>query len=116
MPVDNLPAPVSPGEVANGQPQKFRTSSTRKDGSLIEVELAYLPLIIDGQITGVHSIARDVTQSSDYELRIEHLANHDVLTGLPNRLLLTDRLLKPTWRCTKPKNWDRLRSDFTIPR
>ena len=57
MPVDNLPAPVSPGEVANGQPQKFRTSSTRKDGSLIEVELAYLPLIIDGQITGVHSRA-----------------------------------------------------------
>ena len=116
MPVDTVPTPGSHSEGANGHPQKFRTSSTRKDGSLIEVELAYLPLIIDGEITGVHGIARDVTQSSNYERRIEHLANHDVLTGLPNRLLLTDRLLKPIWRCTKPKNWDRLRSDFTIPR
>lgn len=91
MPVDTVPAPQRPGE--NGHLQKFRTSSTRKDGSLIEVELAYLPLIIDGEITGVHGIVRDVTQSSNYERRIEHLANHDVLTGLPNRLLLTDRLL-----------------------
>ena len=57
MPVDTVPAPGKLGEVANGQPQKFRTSTTRKDGALIEVELAYLPLIIDGQITGVHSRA-----------------------------------------------------------
>ena len=70
MPVDTVPAPGKLGEGANGQPQKFRTSTTRKDGALIEVELAYLPLIIDGEITGVHSIARDVTQSSNYELRI----------------------------------------------
>lgn len=94
MPVDTVPAVVHSGEGENGHLQKFRTSSTRKDGSSIEVELAYLPLIIDGEITGVHGIARDVTQSSNYERRIEHLANHDVLTGLPNRLLLTDRLLK----------------------
>lgn len=79
-------------ETGNGGPKKFRTSSVRKDGSTVEVELAYLPLIIDGEITGMHGIARDVTQARNYERRIEHLANHDVLTGLPNRLLLTDRL------------------------
>ena len=92
MPVDTVPT-LNPCDNPNGHLQKFRTSSTRKDGSLIEVELAYLPLVIDGEITGVHGIARDVTQSSNYERRIEHLANHDVLTGLPNRLLLTDRLM-----------------------
>ena len=94
MPLDAVPIPAKSDDATNGTPQKFRTSSTRKDGSLIEVELAYLPLILDGEITGVHGIARDVTQSSNDERRIEHLANHDVLTGLPNRLLLTDRLQK----------------------
>ena len=88
-------AKLSPEELAvtsGTAPKKFRTSSVRKDGSTVEVELAYLPLIIDGEITGMHGIARDVTQARNYERRIEHLANHDVLTGLPNRLLLTDRL------------------------
>lgn len=92
MPDDAAPAMVQPLAVADGNPKKIRTSSVRKDGSTIEVELAYLPLIIDGEIAGVHGIARDVTQARNYERRIEHLANHDVLTGLPNRLLLTDRL------------------------
>ncbi len=92
MPEDMAPATDSLSAGENGHPQKFRASATRKDGSVIEVELAYLPLIIDGQITGVHGIARDVTQARNYERRIEHLANHDALTGLPNRLSLTDRL------------------------
>ncbi|GAP33882.1 sensory box/GGDEF family protein [Piscinibacter sakaiensis] len=34
----------------------------------------------------------DVTPMKEAQARIEHLAFHDVLTGLPNRLLLTDRL------------------------
>ena len=92
MPEEAVLAPEQFSEVASGNPKKFRTSSVRKDGSTVEVELAYLPLIIDGEITGMHGIARDVTQARNYERRIEHLANHDVLTGLPNRLLLTDRL------------------------
>ena len=92
MPEEAALAPDQFVESAGSNPKKFRTSSVRKDGSTVEVELAYLPLIIDGEITGMHGIARDVTQARNYERRIEHLANHDVLTGLPNRLLLTDRL------------------------
>ena len=92
IPEEALRAPEQFVETTDGIPKKFRTSSVRKDGSTVEMELAYLPLIIDGEITGMHGIARDVTQARNYERRIEHLANHDVLTGLPNRLLLTDRL------------------------
>lgn len=92
MPEEANFAPELLAATADGNPKKFRTSSVRKDGSTVEVEVAYLPLIIDGEITGMHGIARDVTQARNYERRIEHLANHDVLTGLPNRLLLTDRL------------------------
>lgn len=92
MPEEVALAPRLFTETSDGNPKKFRTSSVRKDGSTVEMELAYLPLIINGEITGMHGIARDVTQARNYERRIEHLANHDVLTGLPNRLLLTDRL------------------------
>ena len=92
MPDEAKLVPEQLAEGPDGAPKRFRTSSVRKDGSTVEVELAYLPLIIDGEITGMHGIARDVTQARNYERRIEHLANHDVLTGLPNRLLLTDRL------------------------
>ena len=92
IPEEVVLTPEQFAEARDGNPKKFRTSSVRKDGSTVEMELAYLPLIINGEVTGMHGIARDVTQARNYERRIEHLANHDVLTDLPNRLLLTDRL------------------------
>ena len=36
--------------------------------------------------------ARDITEQKRIEARIKHLAYHDALTDLPNRLLLNDRL------------------------
>lgn len=79
-------------EAVKGRPQKFKLKSVRKDGTVIDVEAAYLPMVIDGQIRAVQGISRDVTQAKNYERRIEHLATHDGLTGLPNRHLLDDRL------------------------
>ncbi|MFZ2969052.1 MAG: EAL domain-containing protein [Sulfuricurvum sp.] len=36
--------------------------------------------------------AKDITQSKAYEQQLEHIAHYDPLTGLPNRLLNSDRL------------------------
>lgn len=86
---------------AKGNPGKFHARFIRRDGSIMEVEAAFLPLIIDGEIKGVHGITRDVTQSRNYERRIEHLATHDVLTELPNRHLLINcmqRAVEYSWR------------------
>lgn len=46
----------------------------------------------DGRCVGVILVARDITQRLQEEEKIRALAFRDALTGLPNRLLLTDRL------------------------
>jgi diguanylate cyclase (GGDEF)-like protein/PAS domain S-box-containing protein len=46
----------------------------------------------NGLVTGAVIVFRDVGAARALSLRMSHLAQHDALTGLPNRLLLTDRL------------------------
>lgn len=87
----------------HGTPQKFQMCATRNDGEMIELDVAFLPLIIDGVTQGVHGIVRDITQSRSYERRIEHLATHDSLTGLANRYLLHARLQKAIERSERDR-------------
>jgi diguanylate cyclase (GGDEF)-like protein/PAS domain S-box-containing protein len=46
----------------------------------------------DGQFAGYRGTGTDITARKLSEQRIHHVAQHDVLTGLPNRSLLQDRL------------------------
>ena len=45
-----------------------------------------------GRVTGAVMVFRDVSMARAMSLRMSHLAQHDSLTDLPNRLLLNDRL------------------------
>jgi diguanylate cyclase (GGDEF)-like protein/PAS domain S-box-containing protein len=46
----------------------------------------------DGRALSVVGVAMDVTERKLAEQRIAHMAHHDALTGLPNRVLLNDRI------------------------
>lgn len=43
-----------------------------------------------GIVQGVRGVLRDVTEMHAQEKRIKHMATHDALTGLPNRVYLDD--------------------------
>ena len=66
---------------------------TRRDGHQIFIEDSVAPIRDSrGQSAGSVLVFRDVTVARALTEQIEHLAEHDSLTGLPNRLLLNDRL------------------------
>jgi diguanylate cyclase (GGDEF)-like protein/PAS domain S-box-containing protein len=46
----------------------------------------------DGGFRGYRGTGSEITERKLSEQRIHHIAHHDVLTGLPNRVLLQDRL------------------------
>ncbi|MDO9712202.1 EAL domain-containing protein [Paracraurococcus lichenis] len=47
---------------------------------------------VTGGPVGAVGVVIDVTESREAEARIAHLAHHDALTGLPNRILFRERL------------------------
>jgi diguanylate cyclase (GGDEF)-like protein/PAS domain S-box-containing protein len=62
-----------------------------RDSTELPVEVSLSAVKLKGRWHGV-GIIRDVTERKRIEAEIEHMAYHDSLTGLPNRLLLNDRL------------------------
>ena len=45
-----------------GEPVGFESVRIHKSGRLVEVDVHYQPIVIDGAITGVYGIAKDVTE------------------------------------------------------
>ena len=65
----------------------------RRNGSEVAIEDSASPIHDwDGQLTGAVIVFHDVSAAQAMTIKMAHLAQHDFLTNLPNRVLLNDRI------------------------
>ena len=94
--VTHKPSP-NPMELAiqrnNAVGQTANCILVRRDGHECAIEDSAAPIHDrNGQITGAVIVFHDVSMARAMVLEMSHLAQHDVLTDLPNRLMLNDRI------------------------
>lgn len=82
-------------ELVRGKKRRFVMEKryVRRDGEIIHVTL-HVSLVRNGRGRPLYFIGQivDITERTRYEQAIRHMAYHDPLTGLPNRVMLRERL------------------------
>lgn len=76
--------------------------SRRKNGEIYaEVRTTSAVKDANGTIQSYVSLFTDITQQKEHQRQLEHIAHYDTLTGLPNRVLLADRLQHAMANCQR---------------
>lgn len=82
-----------------GEKQIFERDIPTPDGSIRSTLATYIPRLEGGHVQGIYVLVVDVTalkrierELTEAKLEAERRATHDILTGLPNRAHLHDRI------------------------
>lgn len=78
-------------EAVRGEARNYEIVMTTHNRP-IHLNLTNVPVFVDQKVAGVFIIARDVTVQKQDEAKINYLAYHDALTGLPNRRYVEEKL------------------------
>jgi len=89
-----------------GEPSKaFDWQVIRKDGVKLFIEASVtLQKDSSGKPTGFKGMIRDITERKQMEQQLSHMATHDTLTGLPNRLMFR-QMLNQAIRSAQRHKW-----------
>lgn len=77
-----------------GSAREYEVTLCSRTGETFIMNMTNIPIIVDGQVTGIYGIGKDVTDQKKQHRKIAHMAFHDALTGLPNRLSFDQTLMK----------------------
>jgi diguanylate cyclase (GGDEF)-like protein/PAS domain S-box-containing protein len=78
-------------EALSGGRNLFKWTHRRLNGEDFPAEVLLTPMVLAGKKV-LQATVRDITERVKNERQLQHFAQFDFLTGLPNRRLLTDRL------------------------
>jgi diguanylate cyclase (GGDEF)-like protein len=85
-----------------GIPYELELETVRKDGTngwmWVRGEAIW---DAKGVIVSLHGVAQDITERKRAEQQLEHIAHYDLLTNMPNRVLLADRLNRVMAQCQR---------------
>jgi diguanylate cyclase len=70
----------------------WEVTGVRRDGTPFPMVVSTSAIIVDGFEPITSCIVRDLSEQKRLESQLSHQALHDGLTGLPNRVMLADRL------------------------
>ncbi|MDX2495310.1 MAG: diguanylate cyclase [Desulfuromusa sp.] len=90
------------GEIEQSRHWKGEILDRRKNGEVFPSWQSISSIVNDsGELTHYVSVFSDITPIKQHQESLKFLAHHDPLTGLPNRLMLNDRIDHALQRCER---------------
>lgn len=91
-------------EVKRPVAMSYNATLVSRHKQIFRVEDTASPIVDDeGNINGAVMVFQDVSEAVEMAVKMTHLTNHDQLTGLPNRVLLHDRIVQAIARSLTSK-------------